>query len=132
MMDFQHFVGIDVAKAKLDVAGAPDAVIEQVDNTWDGHQQLLAKLPKPKSCLIVLEATGQYEKALVLELVNAGHVVSVVNPRQVRDLAKAMGILAKTDKIDARVIAKFGEIVRPRAIAETHEKRRRQRCRRRP
>ena len=71
---------------------------------------------------MVVEATGRYERAVVLELVNAGHIVAVVNPRQVRDFAKALGILAKTDKIDARVIAKFGEVVRPRAVAETSEK----------
>ena len=121
-MDFQHFIGIDVAKAKLDVANAPNAAVEQFDNNSDGHQQLLQKLPKPKTCLIVLEATGGFERDVVLELVNDGHVVAVVNPRQVRDFAKALGIIAKTDKIDARVIARFGEVVRPRAVAKTHEK----------
>ncbi len=121
-MNFRYFIGIDVAKAKLDVAHAPDAVVEQFDNNADGHQELLHKLPKPESCLIVVEATGGYERGVVLKLIDAGHVVSVVNPRQVRDYAKALGILAKTDRIDARVIARFGEHVRPRAVAKTHEK----------
>ena len=121
-MNFQHFMGIDVAKDKLDIADGSGSAIEQFDNNAKGHQLLLGKLPKPETCLIVLEATGRYERAVVLELVNAGHVVSVVNPRQVRDFAKALGILAKTDKIDARVIAKFGEQVRPRAVAKTNEK----------
>ena len=75
-----------------------------------------------KACLVVIEATGRYEKAVALALVDAGYLVSVVNPRQVRDFAKALGILAKTDRIDARVIARFGEQVRPRALAQMHEK----------
>jgi len=120
-MDFNHFVGIDVAKAKLDVAiGSSNA--GTFNNDADGHKVLLSKLPKPTTCLIVLEATGKYERAIALELVDAGHVVSIVNPRQIREFAKATGILAKTDKIDARVIAKFGELIRPRAIAKAHEK----------
>lgn len=121
-MTFQHFVGIDVAKATLDVAMGENEPLAQFSNDADGWQQLLTSLPAPTTCLVVLEATGRYERAIALELINAGHVVSVVNPRQVRDFAKALGILAKTDKIDARVIAKFGKQVRPRAMAETHEK----------
>ncbi|MFV2069803.1 MAG: IS110 family transposase [Pirellulales bacterium] len=121
-MSFQCFFGIDVAKAKLDVADATGSTIERVDNDAKGHQQLLDQLPSPGTCLLVIKATGGDEKRVVLELVDAGHVVSVVNPRQVRDFAKALGILAKTDKIDARVIARFGQQVRPRAVAKTHEK----------
>lgn len=122
IMNFDSFVGIDVAKAKLDLAITGQTVVQNVSNDSQGHQKLLAQLPAPGSCLITLEATGRYERAVVLELVNAGHVVAVVNPKQVRDFAKALGILAKTDKIDARVIARFGEVVRPRAVAETKEK----------
>jgi transposase len=70
----------------------------------------------------VLEATGGYERRLVGELVTGGHFVSVVNPRQVRDFAKAHGILAKTDRIDAQVIARFGRDVRPRPVAQTSQK----------
>jgi len=121
-MDFACVIGIDVAKAKLDVANGQDSPIQQFDNDASGHQQLLKTLPKQKTCLVVLEATGQYEKHIVMELVNAGHLVSVVNPRQVLDFAKAIGILAKTDKIDARVISHFGQLVRPRTVAQTHEK----------
>ena len=121
-MTFKHFIGIDIAKAKLDVALNTDLPVETIRNNSAGHQQLLEKLPKAGTSLVVVEATGRYERAVVLELVNAGHIVAVVNPRQVRDFAKALGILAKTDKIDARVIAKFGEVVRPRAVAETSEK----------
>jgi len=121
-MNFACVIGIDVAKARLDVAYGPESRIQQFDNDASGHQQLLLKLPEPQTCLVVLEATGRYEKSVVMELVNAGHLVSVVNPRQVRDFAKSLGIFAKTDKIDARVIARFGELVRPRTVAQTHEK----------
>jgi transposase len=72
--------------------------------------------------LIVIEATGGYERRLVAELLDAGHRVAVVNPRQVRDFAKAFGILAKTDRLDAAVLASFAEKVRPRANAPHAEK----------
>jgi transposase len=121
-MSFEHFIGIDVAKAKLDIASGPDQPVETIANDTVAISELIKKLPKPKAALVVVEATGGYEKQLVLELVEAGHIVSVVNPRQVRDFAKAIGVLAKTDKIDARVIARFGQQVRPRAYVKTHEK----------
>jgi transposase len=121
-MKFACVIGIDVAKKKLDVADGPKSLIGCFANDDDGHRQLLKTLPKPEACLVVLEATGGYQKRIVLKLVNAGHLVAVVNPRQVRDFAKALGILAKTDKIDARVISHFGQLVRPRTVAQTHEK----------
>ena len=121
-MEFQCVIGIDVSKDKLDVADWPKLFFETFDNKASGFRKLLKRLPKPGSCLVVLEATGAYEKHVVLELVNAGHVVSVVNARKVREFARAIGILAKTDRIDARVIARFGDVVRPRALAKTHEK----------
>ncbi|MEP2311981.1 IS110 family transposase, partial [Rhodopirellula bahusiensis] len=121
-MNFEHFIGIDVAKAKLDIAKAIDGPVLKVANEPSAIKAMIKELPRPKSALVVVEATGGYEKALVIELVEAGHIVSVVNPRQVRDFAKALGILAKTDKIDARVIARFGQQVRPRAYVKTHEK----------
>ena len=117
-MNFSHFIGIDVSKNKLDVADVEGTLCETVDNTDPGVQQLLKRLPRPGSCLIVLEASGAYEKNIVMHLVAAGHIVSVVNARQVRDFAKALGILAKTDGIDARVIARFGRDVKPRAVAQ--------------
>ena len=79
-------------------------------------------MPQPETCLVVVEATGGYERLLVADLLDAGHLVAVVNPRQVRDFAKALGILAKTDRIDAAVIARFGQQVEPRPLAEVHEK----------
>ena len=121
-MSFTQIVGIDVSKAKLDIADSQSKSVVQRANDDQGIQELLSELPAPPSCLVVVEATGGYERNLVLTLVDAGHIVSVVNPRQVRDFAKALGILAKTDKVDAQVIAKFGEMVRPRAVAKTNKK----------
>lgn len=122
-MTFQHFIGIDVSKATLDVAFDPDSnSVEPFANDQNGHDKLLAKLPEPGSSLIVIEATGRCESELVASLVDTKHIVAVVNPRQVRDFAKAHGILAKTDHIDARVIARFGQQVRPRAVAKTNDR----------
>lgn len=119
IMNFQHFIGIDVSKAKLDLAFCEQTSNATVSNDPQGIEQLVGLLPEPKSCLVVVEATGNYERDLVVRLVDAGHIVSVVNPRQVRDFAKAIGKLAKTDKIDARVIAQFGKLTRPRAVVKT-------------
>ena len=121
-MTFLHFIGIDVSKARLDVAFDPEAdTVEQFNNTQNGHSKLVEKLPQPGTCLIIFEATGRCEKEVVISLVDLGHVVAVVNPRQVRDFARAHNILAKTDKIDAQVIARFGQQVRPRSIAKAHK-----------
>lgn len=119
-MSFEHFVGIDVAKAKLDVAIGQSMTI--FANDEEGHLGLLKHLPPPGTCLIVLEATGGYQNNVVSCLLNADHLVCVVNPRQVRDFAKALGIIAKSDAIDARVLARFAELVRPRVVDKTHEK----------
>ncbi len=104
-------IGIDVSKDQLDVA-TPDGV-GQWPNTPDGHRQLVKQFTKWPLDSIVLEATGGYERAVVAELAAAGLPVVVVNPRQVRDFARATGQLAKTDTIDAKILAQFGEAVRP-------------------
>ena len=122
MTDLSTFVGIDVSKKSLDVATLPAGKSRTFSHDAKGRRQLLEHLPEPGACLIVVEATGGYERLIVAELVTAGHLVAVVNPRQVRDFAKGLGILAKTDRIDAAVIAKFGQHVLPRPIAEVHEK----------
>ena len=100
-------VGIDVSKHKLDVAFRDK--IKQVDNTPAGHAKLVSLLKTLHPRLVVLEATGGYEEAAVLALHDAGLPVAVVNPKKVRDFARASGRLAKTDALDARVLAKFGE-----------------------
>ncbi len=106
-------VGIDVAKAWLDVAVRPSGEQRRLDQTAVGIAQAVAWLQRLGPQVIVLEATGGYEAALVAELGVAGLPVAVINPRQVRDFAKATGRLAKTDRLDAQVLAHFAEVLRP-------------------
>jgi transposase len=110
------FVGIDVSKARLDVAvdGAPPFAVE---NTPEGVADLVARLRPLRPELVVLEATGKLEAAAVAALATAGLAVAVVNPRQARDFAKATGKLAKTDAIDAAVLAHFARAIRPQVRA---------------
>jgi transposase len=121
MASISQFVGIDVAKDHLDVHVLNGPTFH-CDNSSSQRPLLFKQLPAPASCLIVVEATGRYEQALVCDLAAAGYSISVVNPRQVRDYAKALGLLAKTDRIDAFVIARFAEHVQPRPVAQTQEK----------
>ena len=107
----QTYVGIDVSKDKLDVAVGSGGELFQVTNDDDGHVELLKRLRDVKPALVVLEASGGYEAVAAGVLWNGGLSVAVVNPRQVRDFAKGMGKLAKTDAIDARVLALFAEKV---------------------
>ena len=107
------FIGLDISKDTLEVAVRPTEERKTFANQEDGLS-LMIDFVKPFSPrLIVLEATGGLEKAAVCACAVAGLPVVVVNPRQVRDFAKAKGILAKTDKIDAGVIAQFAEAIRP-------------------
>jgi transposase len=107
------FIGIDVSKAQLDIFVRPLASRESVGNEAAGIKTLVERARKLKPALIVLEATGGVERAVTRALASAELPVVVVNPRQVRDFAKATGQLAKTDRIDAEVLARFGEAVRP-------------------
>jgi transposase len=107
------FVGIDVSKARLDVAVRPAPESWQVMNEEAGIASLVDRLAALTPALIVCEATGGYESALVAALAAAQLPIVVVNPRQVRDFAKATGKLAKTDAIDAEILALFAERVRP-------------------
>ncbi len=107
------FVGIDVAKATLDVACRPSGDRWQVAHDPRGIEMLLQRLAPLRELLVVLEATGGYEQTVAAALATAGIAVVVANPRQVRDFARATGQLAKTDAIDAAVLALFAERVRP-------------------
>ena len=107
------FIGIDVSKAALDMAAHPSQQAWQESNTEAGIDALRHRLQALSPELIVVEATGGYENAVVAALGAAGLPIVVVNPRQVRDFAKALGKLAKTDRIDAEILALFGERVRP-------------------
>ena len=118
------WIGIDVAKLTLDVAweAGQQRHSFQVANSREGIAELLDRLPAPEATRFVIEATGGYERRLVTALVEGGCRVSVVNPRQVRDFAKALGILAKTDRLDATVLARFGQQVQPRFLEENSTK----------
>lgn len=113
MNEPQDFVGIDVSKACLDVAVFTDSKCRSFANDGKGIRSLVDWLSKLHPNLIVLEATGGLEIPVVGALGASLLPVVVVNPRQVRDFAKATGVLAKTDKIDALILARFGEAVRP-------------------
>ena len=102
-------VGVDVAKAHIDVAALGLKLeAQRFDNDPPGHQALVSAFTDTRIDLVVMEATGGYEAALARALQQAGLSVAVVNPKQARDFAKAMGRLAKTDRIDAQVLAEFG------------------------
>ena len=109
----QYWVGIDVSKAQLDVAVRPSGEKFQVANTEAGVAELVQRLQPLSPERIVLEATGGMEVQATVSLHEAGLAVVVVNPRQVREFARATGKLAKTDTIDANVLAHFAEAIRP-------------------
>lgn len=106
------FVGIDVSKAQLDVALRPTGRLSAA-NTEAGIAEVLTRLQAVSPTLVVMEATGGLEIPLTEALASAGMPVVVVNPRQIRDFAKATGQLAKTDALDAQVLAQFAEVMRP-------------------
>jgi transposase len=113
VVENQVFVGIDVCKVRLDAALRPGNENFDLPNNQRGIAALVKRLKKLRVSRIVLEASGGYEIAAASELAAAGLPVAVVNPRQVRDFARATGRLAKTDAIDARVLAHFAEIIQP-------------------
>jgi transposase len=107
------FVGIDVSKAILDVAVIPTEEVKRFTNDADGCKELVSWLSEAEPELIVLESTGGLEMQSAGLLTSAGLPAVIVNPRQVRNFAKALGKLAKTDAIDALVIARFAQAVQP-------------------
>jgi transposase len=116
------YVGIDVSKNSFDACVLPSNKFFKLKQDDSGRNEFMSHLPSPGTCLIAVEATGGYERRLVTDLANAGHRVAVVNPRQVRNFAKGVGILAKTDRIDASVLARFAQDVQPRCLGQTPEK----------
>src|SRR5256714_6767721 len=113
MRDVPCFVGIDVAKAQLDVALRPSGERRAVANDASGVETLVDWVQTLHPTLIVLEATGGLERVVTSALAAAGLPVVVVNPRQARDFARATGQLAKTDALDARALAHFADVIRP-------------------
>jgi transposase len=109
----EHFIGIDVAKAHLDIAVLPSGESWTVSNDEMGIDTLVQRLQALSPTCVVLEATGGLEMPVTAALAAVKLPVVVVNPRQTRDFAKATGQLAKTDAIDAHLLARFGQAIRP-------------------
>lgn len=107
------FVGIDVSKAELDVYIRPDGIHWTVPNDAEGHARLVSDLSPIAPTLIVLEATGGLERPATYTLTEAKLPVVVVNPKRTRDFARSLGLLAKTDRLDAQALAHFADSVRP-------------------
>lgn len=110
----REFVGVDISERCLDVHVSPDAVATTFAHDAAGIGRLLAWLATRSVAWVVVEATGGIERRLVTALHAAGPRVAVVNPRRIRDFARAAGLLAKTDRLDARALATFAERMRPR------------------
>jgi transposase len=123
MSDTSVHVGIDVAKAKLDVCLLPTGQTLRVGNDDDGIRKIITLLKQQPVTLVLLEATGRYERRVASELLDAGFNVAVVNPRQARDFARALGKLAKTDKIDAATLAEFAKLGHARLCEKQPESR---------
>jgi transposase len=115
------FVGIDVSKKKFDVVVLPEGTRLSCPYDAEGVAKLLAELPKHR-CIVVLEATGGLERRLAADLVEAQHPTAVVNPRQVRDFARGIGIIAKNDRVDARVLAVYAQQGKLRLFEKPSEK----------
>ena len=111
----EKFVGIDVSKSTLDVCIEP--AVQTLHVTYDeaGIKQIVVRLKEVNPTLIVMEATGGLEVRIASELAGKGLPVAIINPRQARDFAKATGQLAKTDKVDAAMLAAFAQAIRPQA-----------------
>ena len=108
------FIGIDVAKDTFHVASCPASINISLPNNSTGTKQLIKTLQPFTVSLVVLEATGGYERPIVAELLEANFKVVVASPRQVRDFARGIGEFAKTDPIDAAVLARFAQVVQPK------------------
>ncbi len=107
------FIGIDISKDELELGMLPGSESHTIKHNEEGLTELVKRLSGLSPKLIVMEATGGLERALRDVLETAGFLVRVVNPRNVRDFAKGLGILAKTDSIDALVLAKYAQLVKP-------------------
>jgi len=110
---FREYVGIDVSKAKLDIASGKTGEYWQENNDGIGIQHIVERLRSLPSSMTIVESTGGLETALITELFIAGLPFALVHPARVRNFARSIGLLAKTDKLDALLLARFGEAVKP-------------------
>lgn len=117
---FTHFVGVDVSQAYLDVHVLPSGERHQFANSRQGVWRLISHLSAFDDVLVAMEATGGVERVSAGLLAESGFAVCVINPRQIRDFARAVGLLAKTDRLDAQVIARYSEAIKPesRVVAD--------------
>lgn len=116
MMEAPRFVGIDVSKDRLDVCIRPEGETAAFVRDSEGVKALVDRMQKVTPQIVVLEATGGFEAMVVAALADSGIAVAVVNPRQIRDFARASGRLAKTDVLDAAAIAHFAEAIKPEPL----------------
>jgi transposase len=123
-VDVDRFIGIDVAKGKLDVCLLPGGELRTFSNDSEGIAKLVAWFQQLPATRIVLEATGGYERPALFAMQDAALPVALVNPRQVRDFAKGIGQLAKTDRVDAAVLAQFAKLLAPAPSEKTSAKQR--------
>jgi transposase len=107
------YIGIDVSKSSFDLAIHETSTHQQFNMSNDGIRKAIKWIKNQNPNLIVLEATGGYERPLVADMLTANLPIAIINPRHVRDFAKAKGVLAKTDKIDASVLAHFAAVMQP-------------------
>jgi transposase len=119
----EHFVGIDIAKDWFEVAILGEKRTKQVASTKKGIRELVRWMSQVQPQLIVVEATGGYEEAVVLALFEAGLPVALVSPQRVRQYARAKGRLAKTDPLDAHLLAEYGKAIQPRLFVGKREER---------
>jgi transposase len=121
--DKEHYVGIDMSKDWFDVAVLGEKRTRQFANTKKGIQALVRWMSELQPKLIVVEATGGYEEAVVLALFEAGLPVALVSPQRVRQYARAKGRLAKTDPLDAQLLGEYGKAIQPRLFVGKSEER---------
>jgi transposase len=107
------YIGIDVSKARLDVAVGEDGASWSEANTAEGIGRLVKQISEYQPALIAIESTGGLERPVLAELDRMGLPVALVNPKRVREFAKAIGVWAKTDKLDARLLARFARMSSP-------------------
>lgn len=119
-----RFVGVDVSKEKLDLCVLPGGELHEFSNDAEGLTKMIALLEPLAPAAIVIESTGGYERPALFAMQDADLRVTLVNPRQVRDFAKGIGQLAKTDRLDAAVLAQFARLVAPAPTEKTSEKQR--------
>jgi len=107
------YVGVDVSKARLDVAVVPSGESFSVSNDDAGVEELVGRIGRLDPALVLLEATGGLERRALARMVTAQLRAMAINPRNVRDFARSLGKLAKTDRLDAVILARFGQAIRP-------------------